>query len=295
MSWKRFLAGAAARPALICAFGAMALFAGDEQASAGDDLLHALKPITDSELSKPATDDWLMRRGNFAGWGYSALDQVNAQNVGRLKLAWAWNMELGYQEEAPLAHDGVLFLANPKNVVQALDGRSGDLLWEYRRELPKIEGGYHNDLFDRARGTIALYDDKVLLATADAHIVALDAHTGKVVWDTTVADYQQGYTLTSGPLAAHGKVVAGISGCTNPGTRSGCFIVALDAKTGAEVGAPRQSRSPVHLATTAARPAGRQAQWRLGLDLGQLRSGAQSGLLGYRRPDPAQRDRARHR
>ena len=65
----------------------------------------------------------------------------------------------------------------------ALDGRSGDLLWEYRRELPKIEGGYHNDLFDRARGTIVLYDDKVLLATADAHIVALDAHTGKVIWD----------------------------------------------------------------------------------------------------------------
>ena len=108
-------------------------------------------------------------------------------------------------------------------------------MWEYRRELPKIEGGYHNDLFDRARGTIALYDDKVLLATADAHLVALDAHTGKVIWDTTVADYQQGYTFTSGPLAAHGQVVAGISGCTNPGTDSGCFIVALDAKTGAEV------------------------------------------------------------
>jgi alcohol dehydrogenase (cytochrome c) len=79
-------------------------------------------------------------------------------------------------------------------------------LWEYRRELPNIEGGYHNDLFDRARGTIALYDDKVLLATADAHIVALDAHTGKVVWDTTVADYQQGHTFTSGPLAARGKM-----------------------------------------------------------------------------------------
>ena len=65
--------------------------------------------------------------------------------------------------------------------------------------------------------------------------MALDAHTGKVIWDTAVADYQQGYTFTSGPLAAHGKVVAGISGCTNPGTGSGCFIVALDAKTGAEV------------------------------------------------------------
>jgi alcohol dehydrogenase (cytochrome c) len=239
MSRKKFRArnalGAGARPALICAFGALALFAGQMRAIAGDDLLHALKPVTDAMLSKPAGDDWPLRRGNFGAWGYSTLDQVNAQNAARLRLAWAWNMEPGYQEEAPLAHDGVLFLANPKNVVQALDGHSGDLLWEYRRELPKIEGGYHNDLFDRARGTIALYDDKVLLATADAHLVALDAHTGKVIWDTTVADYQQGYTFTSGPLAAHGKVVAGISGCTNPGTGSGCFIVALDAKTGAEV------------------------------------------------------------
>jgi alcohol dehydrogenase (cytochrome c) len=239
MSRKRFRArialGAVARPALICTFGALALLAGPSRAFAGDDLLQALKPVTDATLAKPAADDWLMRRGNFAAWGFSALDQINARNVGRLRLAWAWNMEPGYQEEAPLAHDGVLFLANPKNVVQALDGRSGDLLWEYRRELPKIEGGYHNDLFDRARGTIALYDDKVLLATADAHLVALDAHTGKVIWDTAVADYQQGYTFTSGPLAAHGKVVAGISGCTNPGTGSGCFIVALDAKTGAEV------------------------------------------------------------
>jgi len=233
---KKFLArtalGAAVRPALICAFGALALFAGPTRAIAGDDLLRVLKPVTDAMLSKPAGDDWLLRRGNFAGWGYSALDRINTHNVGQLRLAWAWNMEPGYQEEAPLAHDGVLFLANPRNVVQALDGRTGDLLWEYRRELPKVEGGYHNDLFSRARGTIALYDDKVLLATADAHIVALDAHTGKVIWDTAVADYHQGYTFTGGPLAAHGKVIAGLSGCTNPGT-SGCFIVALDAKTGA--------------------------------------------------------------
>jgi alcohol dehydrogenase (cytochrome c) len=238
MSRKKFRArialGAAARPALIWAFGTLAFLAAPSRAFAADDLLHALKPVTDATLAEPAADDWLTRRGNFAAWGFSTLDQINAQNVGRLRLAWAWNMELGYQEEAPLAHDGVLFLANPKNVVQALDGRSGDLLWEYRRELLKIEGGYHNDLFDRARGTIALYDDKVLLATADAHLVTLDAHNGKVIWDTAVADYQQGYTFTGGPLAAHGKVIAGISGCTNLGTSSGCFIVALNA-TGAEV------------------------------------------------------------
>jgi alcohol dehydrogenase (cytochrome c) len=227
MSRKKLLT-----PALL---SALILLAGRECGAASDAILQALKPVTDATLGRAAADDWLMRRGSFAGWGYSTLDQVNAQNVGGLQLAWAWNMEPGYQEEAPLAHGGVLFLANPKNVVQALDGRTGDLLWEYRRELPKIEGGYHNDLLDRARGTIALYDDKVLLATADAHLVALDAHTGKIVWDTAVADYRQGYTFTAGPLAAKGKVIAGISGCTNPDTSSGCFVVALDARTGAEV------------------------------------------------------------
>jgi len=225
---------AAARPALVSAVAALANSAGLPRASAGDDLLLALSPVTDAMLAKPAAGDWLMRRGNFGSWGFSMLDQINAGNVGSLRLTWAWNMEPGYQEEAPLAHDGVLFLGQPRNVVQALDGRTGDLLWEYRRELPKVEGGYHNDLFSRARGTIALHDDKVFLATADAHVVALDAHTGKVIWDTAVADYRQGYTFTGGPMAANGKVIAGISGCTNPGT-SGCFIVALDAKTGTEI------------------------------------------------------------
>jgi alcohol dehydrogenase (cytochrome c) len=233
MSRTSFFMPAAARPALFYTLGAL-IACADGTSAIANDPLRDLKPVTDATLGGPAMDDWLTRRGNFAGWGYSALDQVNAQNVGRLKLAWAWNMEPGYQEEAPLAHDGVLFLANPRNVVQALDGRTGDLLWEYRRELTKVEGGYHNDLFSRARGTIALYDEKVLLATVDAHLVALDAHTGKVVWDTAVADYRQGYTFTGGPLAAHGKVIAGISGCTNPGT-NGCFIVALDATTGTEV------------------------------------------------------------
>jgi alcohol dehydrogenase (cytochrome c) len=217
------------------ALGVLALMAERSGANAGDALIQELKPLSDETISKPNPGDWLMRRGDFRASGYSALKQINAANVARLRLAWAWNMEPGYQEEAPLAHDGVIFLGDPKNVVQALDGRTGDLIWQYRRELPKIEGGYHNDLFDRARGTIALYADKVLLATADAHIVALDAKTGKVVWDTTVADYRQGYTFTGGPMVAKGKVIAGISGCTNPTTAGGCFIVALDANTGKEL------------------------------------------------------------
>lgn len=197
--------------------------------------MERLTPITEAMLQHPDPQDWLMRRGNYAGWGYSSLDQIRAGNVGGLRFAWAWPMEPGYQEEAPLAHNGVLFIGNPHNVVQALDGSTGDRLWEYRRELPKVEGGYHNDLFDRQRASIALYADKVFLTTADAHILALNAKTGGVVWDTTVADYRQGYAFTGGPIVAKGKVVAGISGCTIPTTSGGCFIVALDAESGKEV------------------------------------------------------------
>ena len=220
---------------MLSMLGALAVVGECSVAIAGGNILEELKPVTDEMLQTPDPGDWLMRRGNYRAWGYSPLDQIRADNVGRLRLAWAWNMEPGYQEEAPLVHGGVVFLAHPRNVVQALDGRTGDLFWEYRRDLPKIEGGYHNDLFDRARGTIALYADKVFLASADAHVLALDARTGKVVWDTTVADYRQGYTFTSGPMVAKGKVIAGISGCTNPGTSGGCFIVALDAGSGTDL------------------------------------------------------------
>ena len=224
---SRALFSAALLSTLLLTFGAV-----HTTASAGESVLQTLKPLTDDMLANPAPADWLMRRGNYRAWGYSALDQIRSDNVDRLRLAWAWNMEPGYQEEAPLARDGIVYLANPKNVVQALDGRTGDLLWEYRRELPKIEGSYHNDLIDRARGTIALYADRVFLTSADAHVLALDARTGRVIWDTTVAG--QGYTFTGGPLVANGKVVAGISGCTNPGTDGGCFIVALNPENGAE-------------------------------------------------------------
>src|SRR5262245_14927939 len=120
--------------------GVSAMLAECSVAIAGGNVLKEFRPVTDDMLQRPDPGDWLMRRGDYRGWGYRAVGQNRAGNVGALKLAWAWNMEPGYQEEAPLVHDGVIFfLANSQNVVQALDGRTGDLLWEYRRELPKIE------------------------------------------------------------------------------------------------------------------------------------------------------------
>jgi PQQ-dependent dehydrogenase (methanol/ethanol family) len=226
------------------ALGVLPMLAGSSVALAEGNLLERLTRVTDEMLQNPSPNDWLMVRGNYTDWGYSELDRIRVSNVNQLKLAWAWNMEPGYQEEAPLAHDGIVFVGNPHNTVHALDGRTGDLLWEYRRELPKVQGGYHNDLFDRARSTIALYADKVIVATADAHIVALNARTGKLVWDTTVADFRQGYTFTTGPIVAKGKIAAGISGCTNPGTNYGCFIIGLDAENGKELWRTRTIAQP---------------------------------------------------
>jgi alcohol dehydrogenase (cytochrome c) len=122
-----------------------------------------------------------------------------------------------------------MFLANPGNVVQAIDAATGDLIWEYRYELPpdaSTGGG-------ATRG-LALYDDRVFFATFDAAIVALDARTGEQVWRTAKADNALGFTQTSTPIVANGVVVSGINGCALF-TDDGCFITGHDPSTGEEL------------------------------------------------------------
>ena len=91
------------------------------------------RPVTEAMLRNPAPGDWLNWRRTDSAWGYSPLDQVNKQNVQQLQLAWSWSMDdTGAQEAAPLVYDGVMYLPNPRGVIQALDAATGDLLWEYR-------------------------------------------------------------------------------------------------------------------------------------------------------------------
>ncbi len=161
-------------------------------------------------------------------WGYSALNQINKQNVGRLQLAWSWALNTGASQPAPLVHDGVMFIPNPGGGVQALDATNGDLLWEYRRRYERA---------DRAvepMRSIAIYGDKIFVNTADAHIVALNVKTGAVAWDHQVADNALGYEYTSGPIIAKGKVVAGMTGCTRY-KEDVCFISGHDPETGREL------------------------------------------------------------
>ena len=189
-----------------------------------------LPPVTDAMLRDPDPSDWLMYRRTYDAWGYSPLDQIRRENVADLELAWVWAMADGTNQPTPLVLDGIMFLTNPGNIIQALDAATGDLLWEYRRQLPDhIRPGGFNQLRN-----VALYEDKVFLATRDASLVALDARTGKTVWDTQVADPRKGYASVAGPLVVEGLVVNGMNGCGRFFEDS-CFITAHDADTGEEV------------------------------------------------------------
>ena len=195
------------------------------------DAIKNLTPVTDAMLRDPPAGDWLMWRRTYNAWGYSPLDQINKGNVKNLKVAWTWSLNNGATETTPIVHDGVLFIFNYADKVQALNAATGDLIWEYKRDLPAklvSEGG--NVL---AKRNMAIYEDKLIVATSDAHLIALDAKTGKVAWDHTTADWNKGWRYTGGPFVANGTIVQGMTGCGNaePG---GCFITGHDPKTGAE-------------------------------------------------------------
>ena len=185
--------------------------------------LDTFTPVTDVLLNNPSEADWLTWRRTQDAQGFSPLKQVTKTNVKDLRVAWTWSLPNGPHEATPLVHDGVLFVHSYGDKVQALDALTGDLLWQYNRRLPKGV----STIWKR---NISLYGDRVYVPTSDAHIVALEAKTGKVVWDQPVADVKQGYGITGGPLVAKGKVMIGTTGFA-PG---GAFIAALDANTGKE-------------------------------------------------------------
>src|SRR5690606_14212305 len=136
------------------------------------------------------------------------LNQIDRSNVGRLQLVWSWGMEDGVSQSVPLVRDGVMFLVNAGNVVQALDGTDGTLYWEYRYKFP--EGASNRG---RLRN-VALWEDMIYVATETAVLVALDARTGKVRWEQEIADWQLGFQNSSGPIVVEGKLINGINGCT---------------------------------------------------------------------------------
>jgi len=189
-------------------------------------------PVTDAMLQHPEPADWLSWRRTLDGQAHSPLDQITTENVGRLQLVWSWSLGDGSQQTTPLVYDGVLYIANPGEIVQALDAATGDLLWEYRRGAQEPDRSFGGPPPGRAHRNIAIYQDKIYLNTADAHVIAIDARTGEPVWDADVGK-GAGYQYSSGSIIADGTVVSGLTGCGRYRDDT-CYIVGLDARTGDE-------------------------------------------------------------
>lgn len=208
------------------------------------------RPVTEEMLRNPPPEDWLNWRRTDNGWGYSPLNQITAQNVHQLQLAWAWAMDdRGSNQATPLIHDGIMYLPNTGGIIQALDAATGELIWEYR---PGVETVPPRDPNIPSQGTtprqtrapegtgaagvqrnIAIFGDKIFGGTSDAHIVAINARTGRLEWDVQTADPKLGYEYSSGPIVVRGTVIAGMSGC-NRYKHDVCYLIGLDANTGKE-------------------------------------------------------------
>ena len=191
-------------------------------------LLDNYTPVTLEELANPPASDWLMWRGTPNNWAHSPLDQINKDNVDSLRLAWSWTMEPGKQETTPLVHDGIMFLPQACDFIEAVDATDGTPLWEYRRATVD-----HVAPLSCANRNGTLYKDQLIIATRDAYIVSLNATSGEVTWEQKIGDWTVGQHYSGGPQVFNGKVITGMSGCYYINTS--CWITAHDADTGDEL------------------------------------------------------------
>ena len=158
--------------------------------TAGAGPIENYSPVTADRLKNPEPANWMLYRRTYDGQGYSPLDQINTSNVKNLVPVWTFSTGVVEGHESPpIVNNGVMFVTTPMGQVIALNAKTGDEYWRYKRQLP-------DDLFQlhpTNRG-VGLWQDKLYLATTDDHVVALDAKTGKVLWDTKVQDYKKGST-----------------------------------------------------------------------------------------------------
>lgn len=212
----------------LCALFAILLLAAPGRAQIVD-----FAPVDDRTLQDPPATDWINWRRTLDAQAHSPLAEITTENVASLRLVWSWAMADGSQQTTPLVRSGIMYLANPGEIVHALDAATGELIWEYRRDAPAPGASFGGPPPGRAHRNLAIYQDRIYLNTADAHIIALDVRTGDAVWDTDVGQ-GVGFQFSSGSIVADGKVIAGLTGCGRYRDDT-CYIVGLDAVTGREL------------------------------------------------------------
>jgi alcohol dehydrogenase (cytochrome c) len=169
-----------------------------------------------------------MWRRTLDSWGYSPLDEVNRNNVARLKMVWTRGIGTGRTQEAtPLVYNGTMYIPNPGDLIMAMDAKTGDLKWEYKRKYPEgVNGGTNRNM--------AIWGTTLIDAGSDNSIYAVDARTGNLAWETQVLDPKKRASASSGPIIANGKVITGRQ-CQPDAGNDSCIITAHDAMTGKEV------------------------------------------------------------
>jgi len=189
----------------------------------------ASRLVTQADIEQGLTPDgsrWLTFGGDYFNQRHSPLTQITPDNVDGLVAQWTFQTNtLEKFETTPLLRDNVLYVTGPSNTAWAIDVRSGRTFWEYRRELPENLTACCG-LVNRG---FAMLGDTLYMTTLDAHLLAMDSATGRVVWDATMADYSIGYAATIAPLAVNDKIIVGVAG-GEYGIRG--FIDAYDAQTG---------------------------------------------------------------
>jgi len=186
------------------------------------------RSVTAEMFNNPPASEWLQYRRTNDGQGFSPLKQITPANVKSMEPIWSFSTGLTKGHEVvPIEHDGVLVVSASFNVFFGLDARSGKFLWKYERDLPdKALSVVCCDVVNKGG---VFYGDNVFFGTIDAHVIALNAKTGQLVWDTKAADYAEGITITSAPLVVKGNIISGMTG-GEFGARG--RLIALNAETG---------------------------------------------------------------
>ena len=208
-------------------FMAFSPYAAQKTVSLPNPLDH-FTPVGPQDLANPPPQDWLTWRRGWNGHGFSPLTQVSPTNASGLRVVWSWTLPAGSTEGVPLVRDGTIFMQGYGDSVQALNAATGDLLWQYNHVLEPGVAPFHK------RG-MALSGDLLYFGTSDVHIVAVNVHTGAMVWDTKIGNNKIREQLNGGPLVAAGKVMVGTAGTGVGAKPGGPQIVGLDASTGKEL------------------------------------------------------------
>ncbi|HET9028642.1 MAG TPA: PQQ-binding-like beta-propeller repeat protein, partial [Candidatus Aquilonibacter sp.] len=190
--------------------------------------------VTDARLRNADKDPgWLMYLRTYNAQGHAPYNQINAGNVDKLHVVFTHSVSIPEGFEAPPMVNGrTMIVTTPMDDVYALDAVTGKKLWEYDHapDIPKVT--LRTVCCDMDNRGVAMYGNNVYMATLDDHVIALDARTGKVVWDVTKEPPGVGYAMTAAPLAVNGKIIIGAGG-GEYGSRG--VIFALDAKDGHEL------------------------------------------------------------